>query len=228
MRIAAYLVVIGLAGTAQAWALPECPSSQDITVSGTVFGAFYGGTTQSHTFTMYPCDEFWIDLVATESDPYRNPNITVGTYNRYNSNLDGATWTVNTSLSVPDALPYQGWGFPRVGTRDARSLITRIDVSTYWTLPAYPISYTLTVHFRARPGYNRGGLSFQDAYGPVANGTTLRASMVYLEDNYYRVSLQPNGSLTLCQGPWSTRIGPTVSSSEPTFSARPNSISAPF
>lgn len=192
------LFLVSLAAAGQAWALPECPAAHQVTLSGSVYGQFYGGTVQSHAITMYPCEEFWIDLAASENDPWRSPNITIGVYNSSNTNLAGTTWTVDSSLWVPNALPLVGGiGFPHPGTRDPRGIVTRIDVSNYWTQAAYPVSYTLTVHFHARPGYNRGGLSFQDAYGPVAQGTAVHASMASLEENYYRVTLAGNGSLTL-------------------------------
>jgi hypothetical protein len=214
MRIAVCTLVIGLAGATRVWALPQCPEAREVTLYGSVVGTIYGGSVDSHPVTMYPCEELWIDVAASESDPYHNFNIYVSAYNASSTQLMYSNWVVNTSIFVPNALPLPSGGFPRPGTRDPRSLVTRIDVSSDWNTASYPVSYTLTLHFRPRPGYNRGGLSYQDAFGPLANGTVLHASMLFLETNYYRVSLLPNGTLTLSgwlvNKNWSFGVGISV------------------
>jgi hypothetical protein len=202
---AAWVLVVCLAGTTQGWALPQCPASHNASFSGSgltgVVGDFYGAIPRQHDLTMYPCEELWIDVSASSSDPNVNANVYVELYNS-----DGAqiatkfwplTWYGSTSVNESNALPLASVGSPLPGTRDHRSLVSQIKIKSDYARPAYPITYTITVHFGQRPGYNRGGLSYADAFGPLAAGTVVRGSMWPLEKNHYRVSVSANGSLTL-------------------------------
>jgi hypothetical protein len=202
MRTAACILVICFAAATPVWALPPCPAARDIPLTGTVVGWGYGGTPQPHSLQMHPCEEFWLDVQASSSDPWIHANIYVDAFNTFGTKIDTRNWPISylgsTSISVPNALPTASLGFPQPGTRDPRSIVTRIEIwSDYARAGALAVSYTLTAHFRPRPGYNVGGLSYADAYGPLAHGTVLKASMWPLEVNYYRVSLLPGGALTL-------------------------------
>lgn len=203
MRTAACTLVICFAAATRAWALTPCPAAaRDVTLTGTVVGWAYGGTPQPHYLQMHPCEEFWLDVQASSPDPNVHTNIYVDVFNTLGTKIDTKNWVISylgsTSFSTPNALPTASLGFPQPGTRDPRSLVTRIEIwSDYARAGALAVSYTLTVHFRPRPGYNLGGLSYTDAYGPLAHGTVLKASMWPGEVNYYRVSLLPGGALTL-------------------------------
>lgn len=204
MRLRASLLVICLAAASPAWALLPCPpTARDVTLSGSSVGWYYGGTTQIHNLQMHPCEEFWIDVAATSSDPLVNTPFYVDVYNGNtpSTKIGARGWTLiwwaNPSVSEMNALPQASVGFPSPGTRNLRSLLARVEVRSDYAKANHPISYTVTVHFRPRLGYNLGGLSYADAYGPLANGTVLHASMWPGEVNYYRVSLLPGGVLNL-------------------------------
>jgi hypothetical protein len=201
VKIAGTTLLLCLAAATQLWALPPCPASRVLTITASVVGTSHGGVVNSHAITMNPCEEFWVDISASTADVNANTLVYVNAYNTFGTNLGsknfGLAWYGSLSFSQTNAIPIASGGFPLPGTRDPRSLVTHIDVYADNAQAAYPVTYTLTVHLHARPTYNRGGLSYSDAFGPLANGTVLHASMWSGEVNYYRVSLQPSGTLTL-------------------------------
>lgn len=203
MRLAC-LVALTLACASPAWALLPCPAAaRDVPLTGSLTGSFYGGSPQTHSLQMHPCEEFWVDVQASSGDPNLNANLYLDVRNPppHNTSIAFKSWPLNywstPSVSEANALPVASVGFPLAGTRDSRSLVARIDVWSDYARPWGQIAYTLTVHFRPRPGYNLGGQTFTDAFGPLANGTVLHASMWPNEVDYYRVSMQAGGTLTL-------------------------------
>lgn len=202
MRLAACLVAFSFALATPAWALLPCPSAgRTVTLSGSLVGTFYGTSPTQHSLQMHPCEEFWVDVQSSSTDPWLNNNLYVAVKNISGTNLAYKSWPMNyyatPSVSEMEALPVASTGFPLPGTRLQSSLVAQIDIWSDYARPSYLQTYTLTVHFNPRPGYNLGGLAFTDAFGPLANGTVLHASMRSSEVNYYRVSIQAGGTLTL-------------------------------
>lgn len=136
MRIAASLVVLFLAAAPPAWALLPCPAAaRDVTLAGSVVGWFYGGVPQPHYVQMHPCEEFWLDLQASSTDPNVNTASYVDVFNSAGTKIGtrhfGLAWHANTSISAPNSCRRQVSASPSQGraTRAALFRVLRFGVT---------------------------------------------------------------------------------------------------
>jgi hypothetical protein len=145
---------------------------------------------------MYPCDEWYIEVHLTEYHPVFGANFFIKTLDS-----DGGQTTLTSfgfSGSTMEFAPVESGGFPKPGTNKTATLIRSIE---FWSMAypsqTYPIDYTIIVHFVPRPGYNRGGPTPAEALLLQPSPSTVNMSIATWENQYYRVPLAANGSLSV-------------------------------
>lgn len=178
-----------------------CPSEpRTIVLTGTITTAHSGNwdNAPSVSAQTYPCEEYYADYSVTYDGPpltFPNmPNFFVGFTDAANHTFE--TDIVQFPSSWNGQLPTgDDYGFPVPGTLHPNGNIAAIKV---WSNRSFlPLTWTVTIRTTPRPGYNTGGLSFEDA-PLVHDNDTLHLSLTSIgSKNYYKVVLKPGGTLNL-------------------------------
>jgi hypothetical protein len=184
-----------------ATAQPACPPATDTPYTGTLG---QGQSTGPITIDLQPCETVYVELQATVggTHPSRDAQMTLRIRNNANEDLsiNDFACVASCGQTVPRN-PSNGEGYPLPGTRGdqglAETFSLRVNVLGWYA--SGPVTYTMWVRRRPRPGYNIGGTTFTNAT-LVGRNETLYASLSDKEivaGQYYKFILPPGGSVRL-------------------------------
>jgi hypothetical protein len=155
---------------------------------------------------MYPCETFTADVSFSETSPAQDRWGMLSLLSHYNTadyTLRSYMWRINGSNGGPfpsstEQTPFNG------ATGKYISVIKKLQL---WSdTPSDPndsstVAYSVTVHLVPRAGYNETDTTAAKAGWPVYNNSLIKLSHQGMGQStvwyYYRVSLIPNGTLSL-------------------------------
>ena len=177
-------------GATPAGAQPACPGGT--TTLPPINGSFTasGTGTASHGVTLAPCETIVI-AVSGYGDPQWGGSLKVELFGQTGVRLANSNRACYGACTFQ--VPVESWA-PHRGTRGPISLAQQVLVTGSTSRP--PLNYQLTITKVSRPGYNIGGLSFQDA--PLLSNfpKTIYGSLYpYEVGQYFRVRLAAGGTL---------------------------------
>ena len=182
-------------------AQPACPPASDTPYTGTLA---QGQSTGALTIDLQPCETVYIELQASVggTHPSRDAQMTLRIRNNANEDLsvNDFACVASCAQTVPRN-PSNGEGYPLPGTRGdqglAETFSLRVNVLGWYA--SGPVTYTMWVRRRPRPGYNIGGSTFMNA-PLVGRNETLYASLSDKEiaaGQYYKFILHPGEAVHL-------------------------------
>jgi len=197
---------VSLVWSQNAAAEPYCPGTYRTVVFN---GAWVGGpVTGQHLLSsdpdlnkrMHPCDMFWVEVQATDSGPdMYGTAFSLELRNLNNTPINTISFSVppnqTNSGTFPSIPNYWGKEGKYFGTAFPVNLLDVLNVST--NAVDSGLSYTITVHLIARPGYNRGGTSIAAPFIVQNTDVTFLGTLATNQQQYHKVTLPPGGRVTV-------------------------------
>ncbi len=181
-------LALWLVGDGPVFAQPLCPGGTSVTE---LSGSFSANGVSTHPITMAPCETIVID-VSGYGDPKKGAGLKVELFGETGVRLGDSNRACYGECVFQ--VPVLAWS-PFRGTRGPIGLASSIRV-TGSSVTAPPLNYQLTITKVSRPGYNIGGLAFQDAPLLTNFPRTIYGSFYPNEvGQYFRVRLAAGGTL---------------------------------